>query len=281
VLRSYSAELLKFRRRPAVWVVLAVWLALGMTFTYLFPFLTYRSATDPRRAAQLLAPILPAQLPAHAISGYPMWGGALIVVLGALCLGSEYGWGTLKTMLSNRPGRLTVYGAQVATLVTAVAALVAVDFALSGAASLLIARSAGAATDLPAAGDVVRAMAAGWLILCMWCLFGVSLAVLLRGTALSIGLGLVWVLAVENLVRGTAPLVDLIGTVEKGLPGVNAGSLAAGLGSAGAGVGTGGGGGFFGVAATVGATQGLWVVALYLAAFVTVGALALRLRDVQ
>ena len=260
MLRSYSAEVLKFRRRPAVWVVLAVWLALGMTFTYLFPFLTYRSATDPRRAAQLLAPILPAQLPGHAISGYPMWGGALIVVLGALCLGSEYGWGTLKTMLSNRPGRLTVYGAQVATLVTAVAALVAVDFALSGAASLLIARSAGAATDLPAAGDVGRAMAAGWLILCMWCLFGVSLAVLLRGTA---------------------PLVDLIGTIEKGLPGVNAGSLAAGLGSAGAGVSTGGGGGFFGVAATVGAIQGLWVVALYLVVFAAAGALALRLRDVQ
>jgi ABC-2 type transport system permease protein len=281
VLHSYAAELFKFRRRPAVWVVLAVWLALGMTFTYLFPYLTYRSAANPRAASQLLAPTLPIQLPGHAVSGYPMWGGALIVVLGALCLGSEYGWGTLKTVLSNRPGRLTVYGAQVATLISALAGLVLMDFVVSGAASLLIARSAGVSTALPDLGDLARAMAAGWLILCMWCLFGVSLAVLLRGTALSIGLGLVWVLAIENLIRGTAPLVDVIGKIERGLPGINASSLAAALGGSGAGVSTGSGGGFFGVAAVVGGSQALWVVVLYLLVFATVGAVALRLRDVQ
>jgi ABC-type transport system involved in multi-copper enzyme maturation permease subunit len=60
--------------------------------------------------------------------GYPVWGGALTLVLGALSMGSEYGWGTLKTMLSNRPTRLTFYLAQVATLASAIAVLVVVAF---------------------------------------------------------------------------------------------------------------------------------------------------------
>jgi ABC-2 type transport system permease protein len=274
MLHSYGAELFKLRKRPAVWVVCAVWLALMMTFTELFPYLSYRSAPNPRAAQRLLIDLLPSHLPGHAIGGYPMWGGALILVLGALCMGSEYGWGTLKTMLAHRPGRLTVYLAQVAALATAVAVLVAVAFALCGLAAEWIARSAGASADLPAAGDLARAMGSGWLILFMWCLFGVCLAVLLRGTALSIGLGLVWVMAIENLIRGIAPLVDAIGQAEKLLPGVNAGSLVAALGG-------GQGDGYAGVASVVSGGQAIWVVAAYLLLFCAVGAMVLRRRDVQ
>jgi GNAT superfamily N-acetyltransferase/ABC-type transport system involved in multi-copper enzyme maturation permease subunit len=230
MLHSYGAELFKLRKRPAVWVIAAVWLGLLLMFTELLPYVSYRSATDARRAQRLLTELLPANLPGHAIGGYPMWGGALIVVLGALCLGSEYGWGTLKTMLANRPGRLTVYLAQLGALATALVVLVVVGFALCGLCSIVIANSAAASVDLPAAVDVARAMGAGWLVLWMWCLFGVALAVALRGTALSIGLGLVWVMAIENLIRATAPLIDVISKIEKALPGVNAGSLVAALG---------------------------------------------------
>jgi hypothetical protein len=273
VLHSYAAELFKFRKRPAVWVVFAVWLTLMLVFTYLFPYLSYRSAANPQAAQRLLAGLLPSHLPGQAITGYPIWGGALIVILGALSLGSEYSWGTMKTMLSNRPGRLMFYGAQVAALLTAVAALVVAAFACCGLASLLIATSANAALDLPSAGDLARAMGAGWVILCMWCLFGVSLAILTRGTALSIGLGLVWVMAVENLIRATAPLVDAIGRVEKALPGVNAGSVVAALGGR-AGENT-------GVAAVVSGAQAIWIVVLYLLLFGGLGALVLRWRDVH
>jgi ABC-2 type transport system permease protein len=278
MLHSYSAELLKFRRRTAVWVVLVLWLGLGMTFTYLFPYLAYRSAATPRIAHQLLAEVLPAQVPAQAVTGYPVWGGALIVVLGALYLGSEYGWGTLKTLLSNRPGRLTIYLAQVATLGTALAGLVVVNFLLSGLASLLIARTAGVTASLPSAGDVIRAMVVGWLILGMWCLFGCSLAILLQGTTLSIGLGLVWILVVENVLRATASLVGFISTVEKVLPGVNAGSLAAALGGSAALSGSSGG---TGAVAVVGGAQALWTVVIYLLVFGAVGAVVIRQRDIQ
>jgi ABC-2 type transport system permease protein len=255
-------------------VVAAVWLGLMMTFTELFPYLSYRSAANPRQAQRLLTDLLPAHLPGHAISGYAMWGGALIIVLGALCVGSEYGWGTLKTMLAHRPGRLTVYLALTATLATALAVLVVVAFALCGLSAVLIANSAGASLDPPSAADLARAMGSGWIILLMWCMFGVCLAVLLRGTALSIGLGLVWVMAVENLLRGIAPLIDVIGRVEKVLPGVNSGALVASLGG-------GRDGGFTGVAPVVSGGQAAWVVAAYLLLFGTIGALVLRRRDVQ
>jgi ABC-2 type transport system permease protein len=270
---SYAAEIYKFIKRPAVWVVSAVWLALLLAFTELFPYIAYRSATSPQQAGRLLAPLLPAQLPGHVITGYPVWGGALILVLGALCWGSEYGWGTLKTMLSHRSGRLTFYAAQILTLATSVAALVVVAFGLCSVASVLIAISTGLALDLPSASAVAQAMAAGWLILMMWSLLGVCLAIVLRGMALPIGLGLVWILAVENLIRFTAPLIDAIGQVEKFMPGADAGSLVAAMGGAAS--------SSTGVAAVVGGAQALSSVALYTVLFAAVGAVTLKRRDVQ
>jgi hypothetical protein len=50
----------------------------------------------PALGLGLLGELLPANIPGQGLTGYPVWGGALIVVLGALALGSEYGWGTMK-----------------------------------------------------------------------------------------------------------------------------------------------------------------------------------------
>ncbi len=275
MLHSYRAELFKLRKRPAVWVVFGVWLLLMLLFTYLFPYLGYRSAKSAVEAQRLLVALLPSHLPGQGLIGYAVWGGSLIVVLGALSLGSEYGWGTVKTMLSNGPGRLTVFFGQVAALFTALAGLVLVAFACSGLASVLIAVSAHASLAGPSAGALARSVVAGWLILAMWCLFGVTLAALIRGTALSVGLGLVWVLAVENLIRATAPLLSVMASIEKALPGVNAGSLVAALGASPAGTTA------DGVAAVVSGGQALLVVALYFVLFAAAGALLLRRRDVQ
>jgi ABC-2 type transport system permease protein len=41
---SLSAELLKLRKRPATWLVAGVFVALGLVFAYLFPYLSYRSS---------------------------------------------------------------------------------------------------------------------------------------------------------------------------------------------------------------------------------------------
>ena len=61
----------------------------------------------------------------------------------------------------------------------------------------------------------------------MWAALGAVLGVVLRGVALPIGLGVVWVLGVENLISGVADSVlTALQPVRDVLPGVNAGSLA-------------------------------------------------------
>ena len=66
----------------------------------------------------------------------------------------------------------------------------------------------------------------------MWALAGVLLGMLARGPALAVGLGLVWALVVENLLRGVANALPAGRGVTDLLPGTAAGSLAGALGGA-------------------------------------------------
>jgi len=57
------------------------------------------------------------------------------------------------------------------------------------------------------------------------------LGTLTRGPALAVGLGLVWSLVVENLLRGVAGLLGPLETVTNVLPGTAAGSIAGAIGA--------------------------------------------------
>ena len=124
----------------------------------------------------------------------------------------------------------------------------------------------------PSPSDLAIGVGAGWLMASMWTALGVLLAIVLRGVALAIGLGLVWLLAVQNLISAlAAPLLAWVAQAQKGLPGPNAGALAAALGSSPA---------TPGIDPLVGAGQATVVVAAYLAGFLAVGAVFLRRRDI-
>jgi hypothetical protein len=111
----------------------------------------------------------------------------------------------------------------------------------------------------------------------MWGLLGAFLGTLLRSTSLAVGLGLVWVLAVENLVRGFAGVLGLLDGLQRGLPGVNAGSLVASLGAAT----TDQPGGTPGVAAVVNGPEAALVLTVYVAVLVAVTAALFVRRDVN
>ena len=64
-----------------------------------------------------------------------------------------------------------------------------------------------------------RGIGAGFLVLEMWILAGFLLGTLARGPALSVGLGLVWALVVENLLRGVGALLEPIEAFTRVLPG--------------------------------------------------------------
>lgn len=272
---SARAELLKVRKRPATWVLLGVWLTMTLAFGYLIPYLIFRSDPADPLARSVFAETLPAQLDASAIAGLPLFGGAIALIFGVLLAGSEYGWDTVKTLLVQGPGRLQVYASKLAVLVIALGALVVVTFVLSGGASAVIAAAESQPADWPPVSAVIRALGAGWLILGAWGTLGLMLGFLSRGTSLAIGLGLVWLLVIENLIRGLSTLTDVFDVVQRALPGVNAGSLAAALGAT-----QGGEAGAPGVDAVTTGPEATVILAGYVVASAAVGLVVLRRRDV-
>jgi len=274
MLASVGAEWMKLRKRPSTWVLGGVWLAMLVFFAYVLPYLTADSQTGPQ-AANGLAETLPAQLVGNAVAGYALFGGALALILGALSAGSEYGWGTVKTVLTQRPGRLSVLGGMLAALGLALVGMVVLTFAVSAGASAVVAAIESAPYDWPSVADIATGMAGGWLVLAMFALAGVLLGTLTRGTSMAIGLGLVWVFVVEGLIRASASALEFLDAVQRALPGVNGGSLTAALGAR-----TVEEGGAPGVSTLISGGQATLVVAVLAAGFAAVAGWLHVRRDV-
>ena len=121
LMKSTRAELLRLRRWPALWVLVGVWLTMNLTFGYIFNYIAYRTGDSsnvnegiPPEA--LLADLLPSALPEVLVQGMPMFGGAILLILGAVAVGSGYGWGTWKTVLTQGPGRVASFGGTLVAL---------------------------------------------------------------------------------------------------------------------------------------------------------------------
>jgi ABC-2 type transport system permease protein len=280
--RSYRAEMLKLLRWPAMWILGAVLLVLAQVFGYLIPYVAYRSGggggfAGGETPARLLADILPERLVPNTLSGFPMFAGAIALIIGALAAGSEYGWDTLKTILTQRPRRASVLGGKLLAITTTILLLVLSVFAMNALWSWVIATTQGRPADWPSMLELGRGIGAGWLILGMWSLLGALLGILFRSTSLAVGLGLVWALAVENLIRGFAGLLGFLNAFQQGLPGTNAGSLVASLGAATLDE----PGGTPGVTAVVSGPQAVVVLIAYVVALALVAVLALQRQDVK
>src|SRR3954451_24029125 len=174
---SAAAEWLALRKRPATWIVVGAWLVLSLLFGYLFPYLQYRSggsggfgSEEGVPAQDLLASVLPGAFVETAVGGTPMFGGALALVLGALAIGSPYGWGTLKTALTQGPRRWQVVGGSLTVLLGVVLGPLVAGLAPSAACSAIIATAESQPLDWPGVGDLLRGLAGGWLVLGMWAL---------------------------------------------------------------------------------------------------------------
>lgn len=260
---SFRAELVKFRKRGPIWLVLSLWVVLFLLFNYVFPYV--RSSAAKTGGTAVPTALLPSHLATTAISGYSFWGGSLILILGALWIGSEYGWGTFKTLFTVRPARLTVVAAQLSVLEVALTLLVIVSYAFSALASALVAGASHAAVQFPGLGGIISSMASAWLIVSMWGLIGTALAAVSSGTTLSIGLGLVWAFAVENLVRAFTATIPFLATIDKFFPGANGEAVIASVA---------------GTSTIVGAGHAYATVAVYVVLGMLVTGLVIARRDV-
>jgi ABC-2 type transport system permease protein len=277
---STRAELLRLRKWPAVWITAGAWLFLATMFGYLFNYISYATgdnsfSNEGETSASLLAELLPANVPDVLIQGTPMFGGALMMVLGALVAGSGYGWGTWKTIYTQGPSRTSVTLGSLIALALAVVALVAATLVMCFGFSLGIAALESQSVVWPSTAALLQGTGTALAVLGMWALAGFLLGTVARGPALSVGLGLVWALVIENLLRGVGTLLSAVEAFTHILPGTAAGSLVGSI----VGVQP-GGDGTPGVVDTLSAGQATWTLAAYVVVLPLLTLLLVRRRDV-
>ena len=231
-----GAELRRIGRWPAMWVLCGSWLVLNLTFGYVFSYLSYRSEDGSGfggggSKSVLLAQMMPDQAPVTLVQGMPMFGGALLMILGAITVGNSYGWGTWKTVFTTGPSRITAFTGTLLAVGVVLASLTVVTLGFDLAASFAVASAEHQSASWPAVSALAQGYGSALLIGGMWTASGVLLGTLARGPALAVGLGLVWALVVENLLRGVATLLGPLKVITDVLPGTAAGSLAGAVGA--------------------------------------------------
>jgi ABC-2 type transport system permease protein len=274
VTRSVAAELLVLRKRASTWILLGIWTLLALLFAYIVPYIQYLNGSPSRPLSELL----PASLVGTLMAGFPFFGGVFALQLGVLTVGSEYGWGTLRTLFTQRPGRMHIFASKLVALAVALLPFVLVVYAVGILSSYGIAVREGADVGWPSAWLVLRGLGAGWLILAVWCAFGILLAVLSRGTSLAVGIGILYSLVIEGLLSALASQVSVLDRLVEFFLRANGYSLAAALGVSAQDVSDRGPGSFSGP--FVGGGQALLVLCVYLAILLLASGSLLRRRDV-
>ncbi len=268
---SVLAEFLKLSRRPAVLVLTTLAIISVAVLIYGLLYVSVRtSASDGQQSAQQLAEarqrLYPASFLWTVLSNFGDLYYALALILGGLAFGSEYGWATWKTVLTQGPGRTQVFVAKLAVVTMTVMAWVVAMFAVAAASSSAAALLDGAQMRWPQAGEILSAMGSALLILLMWVSLGAVLAVVFRQAALALGLGLTYA-TLELVLAGTLSHGQGGGALVHSLPGFNAVALAHAF-APGRG------------ASQIGPGQAALVIAVYCSVFAVTAALLVRNRDV-
>jgi len=280
LVRSTRAELLRIKTWPAAWILAGAWLGLNAAFAYLFNYISYRNgdssfSNDGTAAATLLPRLLPEAVPQVLLQGMPLFGGALMMVLGAVLAGSGFGTGTWKTALTQGPSRVATVGGSLAALALWVVGIVAATLLSDFAFATAVAVVEDQAVVWPALRSVAEGLGTGVLVFALWALTGYVLGVVARGPAISVGLGLVWLLVVENLLRGVGSMLSAVDSLTHVLPGTAAGSLVGAM------VDTTTGDSAPGVLTALSGTEATVTVTAYLVVLPLVAIAIMRHRDVS
>lgn len=274
---AISSEWYLLRARRVPMVIGILWAVLVALFGIGIPYIVYLALpadSEQDTGALLEAVVLPSSA-TTALGSYPLFGGAIMLILGVLVTGPEFRWGTWTARFTQGPGRGAVIGAK-ALVGAAVASLVTVGALVAAmAASAVITAVEGRPLELPTAGELGGALVGAALVSSVWTTIGMSLALLLRGTTTALIAGLLWALAFENIISGLVQVLTILEPVRAALPGVAAGSLVAALGAP-----TQDSGGSPGVVAVLDAPAALLVMALYVAVALGAAVLVTRRRDI-
>jgi ABC-2 type transport system permease protein len=234
-------EYFKFLKRPAVWVSIGILLvlAVGLGYALFYALYTYSppssSAGLPKgvKLSDFKIQLYPAAFAQYTISFWDTLGGVFALILGVLSQGSEYGWGTIKTLYTQRPGRLELLAGKVIALLLWVLLMVVWLFLVDAASSYVVALIDGKSTLFPPLVDIYKAVAGTWLIFGFSAIFGFALATLFRQSAMAIGIGLAYSIVIEGIVFSIIGNLGgtLIKQVESWFPFANVGYLSRSFGT--------------------------------------------------
>jgi ABC-type transport system involved in multi-copper enzyme maturation permease subunit len=273
--RSVRAECFIVRTRTSSWSLLVILTAMSVLFGYVLPYAFFRS--DGPEFEGSLALMLPQNAVQMVSQAVPFYGGTIALIFGVMGIGSEFGWGTWKTVLTQGPNRSTIYSAKVVAWGLALIPAWLVMFASGLVSSTVIALVEGEAMSLPPVVDMLGGLAAGWLVLAVWMSLGVMLAMVTRGTSIAITLGILWALVMEGLLGNFLPGIGGLGWVVDGLIRANGYSLMQSLNSTSAFIAD-GPGTFSGP--FVGTGQAILVLGAYITVFLGSALVLLKRRDV-
>lgn len=274
--RIIGAEIRLLLKRTSTWTLLAIWLVMSITFSYIFPYVVYRSGSASDFGEDL-GTMLPGQLLDTVASGLPFFGGSIVLILGVISIGGEFGWGMWKTLFTQSPGRGRIFSAKMAALGVVIVPFLVSVLVLGAAASAIIAVVEEAPMDWPGLSAIARGLLGGWVILAVWTAAGVMLATVTQGTGVAIGIGILWALVVEGLIGVFAGGISWLSWLVDLLLRSNGYSLVRAMfeGAEGQGDGPGAFSGPY-----VSGTQAMLVLLGYLVLFLGIPCLLLRRRDV-
>ena len=276
MIASFRAESVKTRKRWANWILFLILMAWVIALVYLVLFLVIRlqphSIQGPVPASVLKRRLFPENFVPVALSSGASIGAAIMIILGALSTASEYGWGTVQTILIQKPGRSAVLAGKWLTIGVVTALVSLAMLAIGALASYAAVTIDGSSSTWPSWEVALKGFGTLLLQLLVWTAFGAFLGVAFRSTAAAIGGGLTYLFVGEallgSLLRNTAFIKEIL----KFLPGINAGAVNASLPltirEAGAN------------AALVSAGRGVVTLLIYLVAFTMLSVLIFQRRDV-
>lgn len=276
---SFFFELLKLRKRPSTWVLGVILVLVVFFFDYYQFYASIESleagGNDPTgqiaNVREFKDYLLPESMTVNVAGLLATFGGPIALILGALAAGSEYGWGTFKTTLTQRPGRLAILFGKLLAVSVVILAYSLLALGAGAVGSYVVAGLLEESVDWPSMWNILKATGIIWLIFGAWASLGTFLATLFRGTALAIGLGLVYGLAIEGLIFGFSDQNRIIEAITYVLLSRNGAELSNSLGDVPQ---------AFMSPDPVEPTQAALVLGTYVVGLLLVAALVFRRRDV-
>ena len=203
-------------------------------FAVLISYFIYSSLADPSSADGLAgpgrAPTTAADLEQaggmiDALGSISTLAGIVVLSLWAIATASDYDSGLIRVLVQAQPSRLTLLAGKIIALSFFTALLSAATVLVTSAVARPLARAYQVDTEQWRTDAAVE-MASGFfnflVPVLVWGLIGLMIAVLTRSSGTAIGVGIGWLLVVENLIGITAPDITHL------MPGGTLNALAAG-----------------------------------------------------